>query len=32
VPFLNPKDLKMALKIIKENQEKFERIWDEWFN
>lgn len=30
--FLNPKDLKMSLKIIKENQEKFERIWDEWFN
>jgi hypothetical protein len=30
--FLNPKDLKRALKIIKENQEKFERIWDEWFN
>jgi len=30
--FLSPKDLKLALEIIKENQEKFERIWDEWFN
>lgn len=30
--YLKPKDLKMALKIVKENKENFERIWDEWFN
>ena len=30
--YLKPKDLKMALKIVKENQKEFERIWDEWFN
>jgi hypothetical protein len=27
-----PKDLKIALEIIKENQSNFTRIWDEWFN
>ena len=30
--YLKPKDLKIALEIIKENREDFERIWDEWFN
>ena len=30
--YLKPKDLKLALQIIKENQNKFERIWDEWFS
>ncbi|CAA6816293.1 MAG: Unknown protein [uncultured Sulfurovum sp.] len=30
--YLKPKDLKMALKIVKENKEKFERIWNEWFS
>ena len=30
--YLKPKDLKIALKIIEENKEDFERIWDEWFN
>jgi len=30
--YLKPKDLKMALKIVKENKEEFERIWNEWFN
>ena len=30
--YLKPKDLKLALKIIQENRDNFERIWDEWFN
>ena len=30
--YLKPKDLKFALKIVKENREDFERIWNEWFN
>jgi len=30
--YLKPKDLKLALEIIKENRNKFERIWDEWFS
>ena len=30
--YLKPKDLKLALKIVKANREEFERIWDEWFN
>jgi hypothetical protein len=30
--YLKPKDLKMALKIVRENKEEFERIWNEWFN
>ena len=30
--YLKPKDLKMALEIIKENQKEFTRIWNEWFN
>jgi len=30
--FLKPKELKIALKILKENKIEFERIWDEWFN
>ena len=25
-------NLKMALEIIKENQDNFTRIWNEWFN
>ena len=30
--FLKPKDLKIALEIIKQNQINFIRVWDEWFN
>jgi hypothetical protein len=30
--YLKPKDLKLVLKIVKENREDFERIWNEWFN
>ena len=30
--YLKPKDLKIALEIIKENQSNFTRIWNEWFN
>jgi hypothetical protein len=30
--YLKPKDLKLALEIVKANEEKFERVWDEWFN
>jgi hypothetical protein len=30
--YLKVKDLKMALGIIRENKNEFERIWDEWFN
>ena len=30
--YLKPKDLKIALKIVKKNQKEFERIWNEWFN
>ena len=30
--YLKPKDLKMALLIIKDNQDNFIRIWNEWFN
>ncbi len=30
--YLKPKDLKLALEIIKENKNNFERIWDEWFD
>ena len=30
--YLKPKDLKLALEIIKENKTDFTRIWDEWFN
>ncbi len=30
--YLKPKDLKIALEIIKENQSDFIRSWDEWFN
>ena len=30
--YLKPKDLKLALEIVKENRNEFERIWDEWFN
>lgn len=30
--YLKPKDLKFALKIVKENKNEFERIWNEWFN
>lgn len=29
--YLKPKDLKFALTMVKENQEEFERRWDEWF-
>ena len=30
--YLKAKDLKIALEIIRENKNEFERIWDEWFN
>ncbi|MBN2825970.1 MAG: DUF4160 domain-containing protein [Campylobacterales bacterium] len=30
--YLKPKDLKLALEIIKQHQKEFERSWDEWFN
>ena len=30
--YLKPKDLKLALEIVKENKNNFERIWDEWFS
>ncbi len=30
--YLKPKDLKLVLKITKENKDKFKRAWDEWFN
>ena len=30
--YLKPKDLKLAIEIIKENQTSFTRTWDEWFN
>ena len=30
--YLKPKELKMAIKIVKENQKNFIRRWDEWFN
>ena len=30
--YLKPKDIKLALEIVRENKENFERIWDEWFN
>lgn len=30
--YLKSKDLKLALEIVKENKDEFERIWDEWFN
>jgi hypothetical protein len=30
--YFKPKDLKLALEIIEENKNKFERIWDEWFS
>ena len=30
--YLKAKDLKIALEIIKENKNEFERRWDEWFN
>ena len=30
--YLKSKDLKLALEIVKENKNEFERIWDEWFN
>ena len=30
--YLKPKELKMALEIIQENQDNFTRIWNEWFN
>ncbi len=30
--YLKPKDLKMALEIISENQNNFIRIWNEWFS
>ena len=30
--YLKPKELKVALEIIEENQSNFTRIWDEWFN
>lgn len=30
--YLKPKDLKLALEIIKEHKDEFERKWNEWFN
>jgi len=30
--YFKSKDLKLALQIVKENKNNFERIWDEWFN
>jgi len=30
--YFKAKDLKLALEIVKENKNDFERIWDEWFN
>lgn len=30
--YLKAKDLKLALKIIEDNKNEFERMWDEWFN
>ena len=30
--YLKSKDLKLALEIVRENKDEFERIWDEWFN
>ena len=30
--YLKPKDLKIALEIIKENQYSFIKVWNEWFN
>jgi hypothetical protein len=30
--YLKPKDLGVALEIMKENKKHFEEIWDEWFN
>jgi hypothetical protein len=30
--YLKAKDLKIALEIIQENKNEFERRWDEWFN
>jgi hypothetical protein len=30
--YLKSRDLKLALEIIKENQDYFIRIWNEWFN
>jgi hypothetical protein len=30
--YFKPKDLKLAIQIVKDNKEEFERVWDEWFN
>ena len=30
--YLTNKDLKLALEILKENKNKFEKVWDEWFS
>jgi hypothetical protein len=30
--YLKPKDLKVALAIIEEHKDEFERKWNEWFN
>jgi hypothetical protein len=30
--YFKPKDLKLALEIVKDNKNEFERIWNEWFN
>jgi hypothetical protein len=30
--YFKPKDLKMELEIVQENQNIFERVWDEWFS
>ena len=30
--YLKPKELKMVLEIVKDNQTEFIRRWNEWFN
>jgi len=30
--YLKPKDLKIVLEIIKENQHSFIKVWNEWFD
>ena len=30
--YLKPKDLKVALAIIEQHKDEFERHWNEWFN
>ena len=30
--YLKPKDLKIALAIVEQHKDEFERKWHEWFN